>query len=273
MQQGLKSPDLEAVYPYTRPYSLPTRQTEPPIPSEPAISSSTNHATTRLSSASLPLPSHTPYSALPKVEDILEQDSAGPSSPKKTPLLFASSAPLNLDDFNLNQIPSCTTNRTDPLADISRSSAMRAGASPRPASAANSDITYPPPEAPMVLSPPSIDSRPRQPHEMFLPRPVPVDRHWIAVETFEHEYHLLISLPGFSREDITLTTKKGRILLIVADSWAPEGGHYERRVSFGYDADLTHIRADFDGDTMKIIIPRRESRASYQADQDSCKSR
>ena len=36
-------------------------------------------------------------------------------------------------------------------------------------------------------------------------------------------------------------------------------GHFERRISFGYDADLAHVRADFDGLMLCIMVPRRIS--------------
>lgn len=67
----------------------------------------------------------------------------------------------------------------------------------------------------------------------------------------------------------TLATKKRRILHVVADSWADSsdgssgagggggGGHFERRISFGYDADLARVRAEFDGEILRVIIPRR----------------
>ena len=34
-------------------------------------------------------------------------------------------------------------------------------------------------------------------------------------------------------------------------------GHFERRISFGYDADLTQVRAEFDGEHLRIIVPRQ----------------
>src|ERR1700761_6407312 len=55
----------------------------------------------------------------------------------------------------------------------------------------------------------------------------------------------------------TLATKRRRILHVVADSWEDGGGHFERRISFGYDADLMHVRAEFDGELLRVIIPRR----------------
>ena len=55
----------------------------------------------------------------------------------------------------------------------------------------------------------------------------------------------------------TLATKRRRILHVVADSWENGGGHFERRISFGYDADLVQVRAEFDGEMLRVIIPRR----------------
>ena len=39
-------------------------------------------------------------------------------------------------------------------------------------------------------------------------------------------------------------------------------GHFERRISFGCDADLVHVRADFDGLMLRIMVPRRISPVS-----------
>jgi hypothetical protein len=36
-------------------------------------------------------------------------------------------------------------------------------------------------------------------------------------------------------------------------------GHFERRISFGYDADLGQVRAEFDGVMLRIVVPRRAS--------------
>jgi len=77
------------------------------------------------------------------------------------------------------------------------------------------------------------------------------------VETTPSEYRLNVKLPGFQRDGITLATKKRRILHVVADSWGSGGGHFERRISFGYDADLVQVRAEFDGDMLRVVVPRR----------------
>jgi hypothetical protein len=34
-------------------------------------------------------------------------------------------------------------------------------------------------------------------------------------------------------------------------------GHFERRISFGYDADMAAIRAEFNGDLLRVTVPRR----------------
>ncbi|KAF7320422.1 CBS-domain-containing protein [Mycena kentingensis (nom. inval.)] len=94
-------------------------------------------------------------------------------------------------------------------------------------------------------------------YEPFLSHaPPPVDS-WIEVESTPIEYRLIVRLPGFKRDGITLATKKRRILHLVADSWEAGGGHFERRISFGYDADLAQVRAEFDGELLRVIIPRR----------------
>ena len=40
-------------------------------------------------------------------------------------------------------------------------------------------------------------------------------------------------------------------------------GHFERRISFGYDADLTQVRAEFDGEHLRITVPRRVPQVTY----------
>ncbi|KAF9567951.1 hypothetical protein CPC08DRAFT_592172, partial [Agrocybe pediades] len=79
----------------------------------------------------------------------------------------------------------------------------------------------------------------------------------IEVHTLPHEYQLHVRLPGFSWDGITLATKRRRILHVVADRWDHGGGHFERRVAFGYDADLTQVKADFNCDLLRITVPRR----------------
>lgn len=95
------------------------------------------------------------------------------------------------------------------------------------------------------------------PYAPFLSHAPPPADSWIEVETTPSEYRLNVRLPGFQRDGITLATKKRRILHVVADSWGTGGGHFERRISFGYDADLGQVRAEFDGEMLRVVVPRR----------------
>lgn len=121
--------------------------------------------------------------------------------------------------------------------------------------------SFGPPEPPRVLEndPEPSEERIPAPYEFFLNSrgPAPADS-WLEVETLRHEYRLFARLPGFSREGITLATKRRRILHLVADKWDNGGGHFERRISFGYDADLVQVRAEFDGEMLRVLIPRRQ---------------
>ncbi|KAL5632295.1 hypothetical protein ACGC1H_000338 [Rhizoctonia solani] len=67
-----------------------------------------------------------------------------------------------------------------------------------------------------------------------------------------------VRLPGFAPDGITVGTRRGRVLMIVADNYNDDdGGHFERRISFGYDADMAAIRAEFNGDILRVTVPRR----------------
>ncbi|CAA7261753.1 unnamed protein product [Cyclocybe aegerita] len=81
----------------------------------------------------------------------------------------------------------------------------------------------------------------------------------IEVHTLQHEYQLHVRLPGFTWDGITLATKRRRVLHVVADRWDNGGGHFERRVAFGVDADLSQVKAEFHSDLLRITVPRRLS--------------
>ncbi|KZT41434.1 hypothetical protein SISSUDRAFT_1000602, partial [Sistotremastrum suecicum HHB10207 ss-3] len=120
----------------------------------------------------------------------------------------------------------------------------------------------PPPSPPTVHtpSPPPVSSsqeKPKATHNSFLSHDSSPQDTYIVVETAEKEYVLVVRLPGYNRDSITLSTRRRRILHLVADSWEVGGGHFERRISFGYDADLTQVRAEFDGVFLRISVPRK----------------
>ncbi|KAH9978623.1 hypothetical protein BGW80DRAFT_1164732 [Lactifluus volemus] len=121
---------------------------------------------------------------------------------------------------------------------------------------------HPPPVAAVLTShpPPAREHSARNfraPYEPFLSDAPPPPDSWIAVETSQADYRLNVRLPGFRRDAITLAAGRRRILHVVADSWEPGGGHFERRISFGYDADLRQVRAEFDGEILRVTVPRR----------------
>jgi hypothetical protein len=277
------------VFPWSRPYSLPQNYSnsfgpagaiQSPTPTMPIWPD-------RTSSASLPLPMQTPYFTLPQVSATVDEDQVmdGPTEEveeaetARTRPPPAPSQPNGIvNGSNIRNSPSLptprvassspsttTVPRTPPpshrLDPFHASPSAPAHPIPRSVSS-SSHYYYPPPQAPVILTPPpppsESTSRPHAPYEPFLcHNAMAEDRNSIAVETLNRQYNLIVRLPGFSRDAITLATRRRRILHIVADSWVPGGGHFERRVSFGYDADLSQVRAEFDGDILQVTIPRR----------------
>ena len=128
---------------------------------------------------------------------------------------------------------------------------------------------------------PHISSSNSCPYIPFLSQSQPPPDCHIEIQTFSNHYSILVSLPGFTTQDITLATKRRRILHLVADKWGEGGGqfsscfsfprvecthplfvyfssgHFEKKVVFGYDADLSRVRAEFNGSMLTISIPRR----------------
>ena len=90
--------------------------------------------------------------------------------------------------------------------------------------------SYSSPDPPVILptenstamSPSSFRSQ--APYFPFLSHAPPPENTWIEVETLQNEYKLHVRLPGFTREGITLATKRRRILHVVADKWENGGG-------------------------------------------------
>ncbi|WFC97311.1 hypothetical protein MYAM1_000021 [Malassezia yamatoensis] len=76
----------------------------------------------------------------------------------------------------------------------------------------------------------------------------------------EYQYTLSLHVPHFSLEGITVATKgfNRRTLYIIATRWDNgENEFFERRVTFGADADMTAIHARFDGEHLHVEIPRK----------------
>ncbi|CAE6336533.1 hypothetical protein RSOLAG22IIIB_11924 [Rhizoctonia solani] len=133
----------------------------------------------------------------------------------------------------------------------------------------------PPPEPPHIHTPPSSpEARPYA--YPFLPSYEPRGdaRPSVSVDVDTDKYVLACRMPHFDHSSITVATRRGRLLVIAADRWdalepaplsldpalipnPPQPAHFERRVTFGWDADMTRIRAEFDGVTLHVTVPRR----------------
>ncbi|KAG8736046.1 hypothetical protein FRC10_009860 [Ceratobasidium sp. 414] len=99
---------------------------------------------------------------------------------------------------------------------------------------------------------------PRKPLEVRVEEVPPVDR--VGVVGDGGSWAITVRLPGLHPDGITIGTRRGRVLVIVADNYNDNddgAGHFERRISFGYDADMANIRAEFNGDMLRVTVPRR----------------
>lgn len=249
------------MFPMSRPYSLPDGH----------LSMQPNNWIDSNSTTSLLLPLQTPYNLLPRMDS---QSLSEASGRRPLPSLTQTNTGIHDPQFKqpLSNVPSSSEagwrapNPPSPpppysLPDDQMHTPALSGPS------FNSSM-YPAPEAPVILTPPTQaercgeDANRRAPYDSFLCHSPPPDT-WIAVETSPSEYRLVVRLPGFRRDGITIATRRRRILHVVADSWEPEGGHFERRVLFGYDADLAQVRAEFDGQLLRIIVPRRVPAVSW----------
>lgn len=244
------------------PHSLPS----PNSTSFPTISSHAQDSSARYTKPrTAPLPtflSKPSSEVVPSLSTLSHFSRQSPSPP----LLVA-------EDIDLTLLPSYPYRYSEPLPP--RVTSQHANTSGRPSSlphALTGNFVHsskhgicpdiPPPQPPTILTPPpplsSEANRKPAPHEPFLPRRQPSSDHtYIAVETFNTEYILVVRLPGFQRDAITLAARRRRVLHVVADDWNEDGGHFERRITFGYDADLYNVKAEFDGEFLRIHVPRK----------------
>ena len=83
-----------------------------------------------------------------------------------------------------------------------------------------------PPEPPIIVDTPANPhgQGAYAPHASFLSHAPPPADCSLTIETAPDAYWLVLCLPGFTWQGITLATKRGRILHVVADKWEGEGG-------------------------------------------------
>ncbi|KAL5485155.1 hypothetical protein ACEPAI_7797 [Sanghuangporus weigelae] len=248
------------------------------------------------SAASLPLPSQMPFHALPSstsvyqpslasLPSVIEQVQSNFDPPSQADGYFdmeiASSSPSDSDLLrrqassplnSLTALLDCADRfgRRNPRISAAESTSTVSTAVSASSQNSSASSSIPPPTPPTVHTPPppptdgssnesseSIGKRRAAPYEPFLSHAPPPADTYITVETTETEYRLIVRLPGYNRDAIMLSTRRRRILHIAADSWEAGGGHFERRISFGYDADLARVRAEFDGEHLRVLVPRK----------------
>jgi hypothetical protein len=207
---------------------------EIPLPSSSRPTSPLDEPTTpmptpwldRCSSASLPPHSQIPFYALQRLSDSQQTASSSSSSSNDD----ASIATSFDTDVSLDKPTPSPPLENEPPSQSHEYTAMCRFMSHPPTTPLPDSSSYPPPDPPIILpiDPPDDSAlhptRPRPPYVPFLsPAPPPPDS-WIQVETTTSEYRLHVRLPGFSREGITLATRRRRILHVVADRWGEGGG-------------------------------------------------
>jgi len=120
----------------------------------------------------------------------------------------------------------------------------------------NGSHTPSPPSSPSpTTSLPSVTFAP-VPRDSRSPRP---HAHLkMNLDSQPSQYILTTPLgPGFSSECITIAAKRGSVLVIVADRWDSEtDSHFEWKVHFDRDADMTKIQANFNQGLLKVTVPR-----------------
>ncbi|KAI9634712.1 uncharacterized protein MKK02DRAFT_37591 [Dioszegia hungarica] len=79
----------------------------------------------------------------------------------------------------------------------------------------------------------------------------------IALRSTRTVYEIMVWLPGFSLENITIATRGRGNINIVADRWE-EGDHAQWDVKLGDDANMRAIGAKFGGHDLKVTIPREQ---------------
>ncbi|EJT48688.1 hypothetical protein A1Q1_02298 [Trichosporon asahii var. asahii CBS 2479] len=77
----------------------------------------------------------------------------------------------------------------------------------------------------------------------------------IAIKSTPTQYEVLVWLPGFSINDITIVSRRHQVLHIVADQW-DENDHAQWEIKLGDDAIMNSIRAAFTGQELRITVSR-----------------
>jgi hypothetical protein len=227
--QPLSSTSAAApIFPFGRPVSSPDAGPPPVVPPgrfQPADPSNP-HWYDRSSTASLPLPAHTPLHILPALrarlvpEPIVEVSTVGVAAPQApvppppqisvqqlplAPQVLRPPPPPPPSPFAVPP-PPYSAHTSASLGSMNGSTSDYSPVVPARVRAAASNTStphsLPPPAPPTILAPPApaASTTHRAPHETFLSDAPPPPDSWIAVETFPREYNIVVRLPGFRRD-------------------------------------------------------------------------
>ncbi|WFD23972.1 hypothetical protein MEQU1_002667 [Malassezia equina] len=80
----------------------------------------------------------------------------------------------------------------------------------------------------------------------------------VTISTTPDVYAVTISIPGVSIDGLTLAMKgpHRRTLHVMANRWDSDE-HFERRITFGPDADMSSIRARFEDGHLYVDVLRK----------------
>jgi HSP20 family molecular chaperone IbpA len=101
-----------------------------------------------------------------------------------------------------------------------------------------------------------------RPHERFLanaglppasPTNIPTE---IGVTSTPATYEVHVKHASISPSSVILTTRRPRVLHLAVDNYTTGGGHWQRRIKFGRDADMKKIRAEYSGGLLRVVVPR-----------------
>ncbi|KAK8858769.1 hypothetical protein IAR55_002998 [Kwoniella newhampshirensis] len=93
----------------------------------------------------------------------------------------------------------------------------------------------------------------------------------IAIKSTPELYDIMVWLPGFSLDNITIATRGHRTIHIVADQW-DEGDHAQWDIKLGEDANLKSVNAKFTGKELRVTVAREQRRTYHNPKSRSFRS-
>ena len=221
----ISSPGFGSLNPLSSSYDRPVTRCPPPSTSSSSSDSSSSVSSNSVTSYTSYPTSQSSSSDSPDKYSSTTPLSSSQADPNISQSRIIDSPPLSrpVSPFRAPQPPPQHQQSSRSL--LSQPTAMRRHMLPL-----HDTPSYPPPDPPVILpaenstitNPLSFQSQ--APHFPFLSHAPPPENSWIEVETLQNEYRLHVRLPGFTREGITLATKRRRILHVVADKWENGGG-------------------------------------------------